>query len=583
MPLTPESEEIRNPQTSAERLGQIAASRPDLAAAIAAHPNAYEGLLDWIAAHGDDEAKAAVAARRAPAAPTAPVAPPVPPVAEVPSQPAPAAPTQPVMPAQPVAPPAWTGTAPAWGPGAPAGQPTPGYGAAPAYPGAAPGYAGAPMGYPGAPAPAKKSRKPLIITLIAVVVVAALVAGGLFVYNTFFRGSNSPAGAVEQLIDSTLAGDSVGMFTAIAPSEIASLREAFETLSEVQIDDSVDYQQLASRVGDALQVTKEGFTFEEEDIAEGIKLVRMTAGRITINGDASRLAELMGDVIAQQTRATLEQFGYSEAEIEDAIEDATFELQRTLEDALPFTFDVEEDVLRNLPDGTPSPLAVVVVDEGGWYISPMMTVAELVHSYALPYAYGAPERTPQRGTTIVPAKSFDTPQAAMEGFTDAIEQFWRNADILTLAEVLPLAERRLLSIYGPSFMSDGARSWLRSDDSGSLSFDTVEIDATITGDRAEAGIDLIELTYQSRYDAMRLSLHGICATADNGYGSQTACLDDAPALRALELDKSKLVLTKEASGWLFNPTATIGEIAARTAKAYAKLVEEDRLDELVWY
>lgn len=56
---------VADPNTSAEDLRLIAAVRPDLHTAIAAHPNAYAGLLDWMEALGNPEVVAAVAQRRA--------------------------------------------------------------------------------------------------------------------------------------------------------------------------------------------------------------------------------------------------------------------------------------------------------------------------------------------------------------------------------------------------------------------------------------------------------------------------------------------------------------------------------------
>lgn len=56
---------VADPNTSADDLRLIAAARPDLHTAIAGHPNAYAGLLDWMEALGNPEVVAAVAQRRA--------------------------------------------------------------------------------------------------------------------------------------------------------------------------------------------------------------------------------------------------------------------------------------------------------------------------------------------------------------------------------------------------------------------------------------------------------------------------------------------------------------------------------------
>ncbi|WP_454129202.1 variant leucine-rich repeat-containing protein [Microbacterium aurum] len=46
-------DEVRDPQTSSARLGQLATSHPELHVLIAAHPRAYPELLVWIEANGD--------------------------------------------------------------------------------------------------------------------------------------------------------------------------------------------------------------------------------------------------------------------------------------------------------------------------------------------------------------------------------------------------------------------------------------------------------------------------------------------------------------------------------------------------
>src|SRR5690606_23465621 len=131
---SPENE-LHDPNIAAERLAAIAAAHPELGAAVARHPKAYDGLLDWIGQYGDAAARAAVAARRAPATepgtPAAPAAAPVIPAAH------------PVVPgAEPVVP-----TAAPIVSGTPNPDPNP-YGAA-------------------QPAPRKKSKKGLTIGLIA--------------------------------------------------------------------------------------------------------------------------------------------------------------------------------------------------------------------------------------------------------------------------------------------------------------------------------------------------------------------------------------------------------------------------------
>lgn len=54
---------VADSHTSEAALARIARRRPDLRAAVAAHPNTRQGLLDWLAAQGDPEVTQAIVAR----------------------------------------------------------------------------------------------------------------------------------------------------------------------------------------------------------------------------------------------------------------------------------------------------------------------------------------------------------------------------------------------------------------------------------------------------------------------------------------------------------------------------------------
>ncbi|WP_370208062.1 hypothetical protein [Aeromicrobium sp.] len=80
--------EAADPRTSAARLHEIAQADRDTWPLIAAHPQAYDGLLEWLGEHGDDTVREAIAARAAavppPPPPPGPPAPPAPPTQESP-------------------------------------------------------------------------------------------------------------------------------------------------------------------------------------------------------------------------------------------------------------------------------------------------------------------------------------------------------------------------------------------------------------------------------------------------------------------------------------------------------------------
>ena len=55
---------VADPATPGLELAEIAALFPELRVLVAAHPNAYAQLLDWLAGQGDSRVAAVVAKRR---------------------------------------------------------------------------------------------------------------------------------------------------------------------------------------------------------------------------------------------------------------------------------------------------------------------------------------------------------------------------------------------------------------------------------------------------------------------------------------------------------------------------------------
>lgn len=162
------AQQAADPATPAQTLADIAAQRPDLRAALASNPSAYQALLDWLGELGDPAVDAALAARGggAPAASVQPAAPRQPEAGDAFwSQPAPAQPWQSSQ-AQP-----WQ---------RPSGQPQPGtWPPAGGQPGSPP--PGQPWQGYGAPPPTKKSNTALIVVLVVVAVLIVLGIGGFLV------------------------------------------------------------------------------------------------------------------------------------------------------------------------------------------------------------------------------------------------------------------------------------------------------------------------------------------------------------------------------------------------------------------
>lgn len=63
-PADPVASELANPQLDAARLADIARDHPQHRAAVAVHPQAYPGLLEWLGSLGDPEVNQAIANRQ---------------------------------------------------------------------------------------------------------------------------------------------------------------------------------------------------------------------------------------------------------------------------------------------------------------------------------------------------------------------------------------------------------------------------------------------------------------------------------------------------------------------------------------
>ncbi|MGC3955286.1 MAG: hypothetical protein QM804_13740 [Propionicimonas sp.] len=538
-----------DPFTPAEQLAAIAAAQPALGTIIAWHPNAYDGLLDWLADYGDERARAAVASRRAQAArAAAPAIPPPPPVA-----PAPAPTAPPVF--QPAAGPDYTAFASATaGVAAPAATP--------------------------ASKPAKKPRRALIIGLVALAIVASLGGGAWAVVSAITRGSSTPQAAAEKLVNSALNADLIGLATVLAPSEVGEIRAAAEKLSSVKVDpqQSEDSQKIVAELKDVVTLSAEGLEYETEQVAAGVAIVRLVGGTIRVDGDSARMADAMTELVRLGIQANPGLYADPEARLQEF----RSQYRDMFDDNLPLILDVGDfvaDITQNSDRYAPSPLAVVAVEEGGWYISPLLTVTELGF-YNSFYLYDGSVR---RGDRVEQPGRFATPDEALEGTARAVERYVSRGDTRDLAQVLALPERRWISLYGEAMT--GTAGWR---DDFRLEVLPIRATADVSGDRAR--VDLIDLTahYVDGDYVADATVRGIClrVTASVSSHDRDGCLDDwfEDSTRARAADFGigdlRLILLRENGTWLVSPLATAGDAAAKFADGFAKLAEEGRLDDL---
>lgn len=594
--------EVIDPGTSAERLAELAQQHPELGPQIAAHPNAYDGLKEWIAQYAT------------PAAPQQPAqAADAQPTAALPTGPQPGfeqganQPTTqlPYTGQQPSAPEGFDPTQQQFQNHQQPQQPFPGQqqpypGQQQPFPGQ-PGFnAHAPQGFgPGAPFPPggygspdggapKKKKKGLIIGLSILLVVILGIGGGLWLFlGSKLGGASTPAAAATKLVDGIKNMDSLSLYGSLAPSEFQPFEAAATSLAQARTGDAEkSAEQFVADIKGAFSITTEGIKTESEPLLTGIERVTFTEGTLTIDSDdPDRAAE----IITQYVRDNFD--GFDEY---GGFDSMAQELSDELKNELPITID-----FAKMPDETGLAFTLVTVEEGGsWYVSPMLTAADYVYLSASAYSSSpAP-----LGTEIVAAAPADSPELAMENLVDTVVGFDGNASRLVqdLAAQMPLAERRLLSIYGEPLVSSmfpyGASS----------GFDGVEVfeqqyTSTKEGKSARVDVDVLDIGTIETRQGLELrngvTIEGHCATVtseyafDQSYDYRTqdwqkqsytdrGCLTDIPLAKELGFDQFSIIAAQENGGWFISPIGTLADMSTIVSERIIKLAEEGKLDDL---
>ena len=196
------------------------------------------------------------------------------------------------------------------------------------------------------------------------------------------------------------------------------------------------------------------------------------------------------------------------------------------------------------------------------------------------------------GDAIIEAEVFETPEVAAEELTAALE----SGRIERVAATLPLAERRVLSLYGDVFNLEYVVNEY------SPSIETADFSAATNGDRARLSIEelLVDFTEWSngyelhdRYDISEVCAEWSDEYLDSSYSSWwdeytywtdqrtgSACLDDPAWTDRLGAGDVDLIAVREGGGWLVSPIATIADAASIAVDSFIPYYESGALDEL---
>jgi len=553
-----------DPSTAPAQLADIATHRPDLRALVAAHPQAYPALLDWLRGLGDPGVVAAIEARGA----SAPVVP------------APRAAEQ------------GAGTAPAgW---SPAGAQDPGWATSGVQPGSVRGPEGEPTfgqptfgqpafgqpafavagadggasGVPGGEIPAAPRRRRRGLVVAGVAAGAAVVLGGAaFAVHHFvldkLDGSESPRAAFDQLVAGLEAKDALAMLGAMSPAEVSSMSNLLDsTLTSSDSAASATSIKAFTDVLDALTLTTEGVTTAETALQDGLTKVEVTAGTLTLDGDPEKIADaflaVWDETVANNASLTdlLAATGGAMAPDPQAMRS---EIVAELEESLPATASFT-DMAR---EGAPF-FVVTVEEDGAWYVSPYLSLGEV--------AYIQSGTTNPRGTML--GEDSGTGAASPAAAGDALVRAALSGDVDAIIAALPLPERRVLSVYLPTDQT------FTSTVTASGTFVATSTD----GDRARIVPDGLTLTAAEQ--ALQITFDGPCLTlavTDPSMASEgRVCTDEAPLLSELGLSKLALVAVKEGDGWFVSPTETLVDVLRTSTETIAELRKDGRLTDDAW-
>ena len=261
--------------------------------------------------------------------------------------------------------------------------------------------------------------------------------------------------------------------------------------------------------------------------------VRLIGGTVTIDADVDELEEALRTVAEE--RYDSDEYGgyYSDDEIEEMVDRQVGEMTDSIGGELPYTIDFAEEVAggcRRTPTSIRATLrysqragirvSVMAVDEGGWFVSPLLTVSDT--------AFGTSGDTVPYGTEIIEAKPYDSPEAALAGFTEGVSAFASSGDYAALAETMPLAERRWMSLFGDSAglgeLSGGV----------DVTFGGLEATSDVDGDRAAIDVQNLEISAEGE---TAVYSHP-CISIPRSYGEpEEYCITDVKPLTLLSASK----------------------------------------------
>lgn len=277
-----------------------------------------------------------------------------------------------------------------------------------------------------------------------------------------FTPASSPAIAAEHLVKAVTSFDMVELYNAVAPSEL-NLVQAFTSPSQgdslVPTNDANGAQatQALLDLQSVLTINIDHPEYSSVELASGLTQVDLTAGSITVEGKTRAALTAIGELYTAYLGATWTATGVTADE--SAARIATIKQEIIDHSGVGGKFSLSFDAAGGLP------LRLIAVQEGsGWYISPLLSIASALCGGCSPSAAGLEElsqvaaasaQASASGDTVVPANehSSASERTAINNTLNAATNTGASDYWQQLAATLPLAEQRLISLYGEQLAS----------------------------------------------------------------------------------------------------------------------------------
>lgn len=372
-----------------------------------------------------------------------------------------------------------------------------------------------------------------LVAKLGILVVVLVVVGGVAWYFLEGRsdsgtGAASPEEAVQNLATSLAEDDLVGMMAAMDPEEMGPIADVFELALR--------------RAGELelLEVTDTGLAeldLSVDDLELTVEELHPDVARVQIEG---------GTLGADFTSPDL---GVVLVGLDGVV---TFDAEQMEGDA-----SLEDMYTDDEGEGLSETFVMAVRRDGGWYVSPLYTLAEIVREGdELDDADFAASREDVEGA--------ESPVAAVEAFAAAAEGIDPEAIVATL----PPGE------WG--FARDYLQPLLVDLDEDELEQEREELDLKVDGLDLAEGEDLgdgrrkvelqgVQISWTDEYEGdTELTFEGRCAEVVTEDETSESCLEDwlaegelDPTLAELVPETPFVVVVEDEGGWYVSPMETL--------------------------